>query len=566
MSKKKKTSGTENVNGATDDASGKTHTEQVRELVVCVGIAVLLAYVIKYVLIEVFVIPSGSMEPTLHGRPDGGDRVLCTKLNYLWRDPQRWEIFVFLFPYEQAAAALRENGNETGSIADYKGQNFIKRCVGLPGEQIQIARGDIFTKGVQETFWTRQVKPDSVQRGMWIPVYEEDFGELLVNGKGQVNDLDIFWRRSGYPDSTWNIEADATLRVTASEGAHLQYRPRIRGGLTAEELTEYPYRSMPRREVNPELTAVPDRYVVRQAVTFECSHCGELFRKTAWNQKIAGRCPHCHAYATEESVTFYDRRSDLPVSGPFEPAGSTVMSDRMKPHQGESNKRYYDYRPVTDLRVVCRVKIDEGAHLAIELADGRGVDPSAGRDAPHVQRLTAELSGGQNGQASIRMDGRPAPADRKRVVNLGGNDWHTVEFYSVDGMARLYVDDTETPLLEWNHKENVGPTGLYPPTRSGIMLSVYGGTVAFDSLRIDRDVQYFSKDEGLRRDDPFASGYDWGHPHEVSPSGYMALGDNSPSSNDSRDWGDVPIENRRGPAILIWWPPRRIHWIGSPVE
>jgi hypothetical protein len=31
-------------------------------------------------------------------------------------------------------------------------------------------------------------------------------------------------------------------------------------------------------------------------------------------------------------------------------------------------------------------------------------------------------------------------------------------------------------------------------------------------------------------------------------------------------WGWVPRENLRGPALFVWWPPHRIHWIGDPRE
>jgi signal peptidase I len=36
------------------------------------------------------------------------------------------------------------------------------------------------------------------------------------------------------------------------------------------------------------------------------------------------------------------------------------------------------------------------------------------------------------------------------------------------------------------------------------------------------------------------------------------LGDNSRSSRDSRFWGYVPVEDVKGPAVAIWWPPWRI--------
>lgn len=43
------------------------------------------------------------------------------------------------------------------------------------------------------------------------------------------------------------------------------------------------------------------------------------------------------------------------------------------------------------------------------------------------------------------------------------------------------------------------------------------------------------------------------------PDGQIyVLGDNSGSSRDSRFWGYVLVEDVKGPAVAIWWPPWRI--------
>lgn len=44
----------------------------------------------------------------------------------------------------------------------------------------------------------------------------------------------------------------------------------------------------------------------------------------------------------------------------------------------------------------------------------------------------------------------------------------------------------------------------------------------------------------------------------VPPGSYLALGDNSASSRDSRYWGFVPKKNLLGKVILIYWPLHRM--------
>ncbi len=58
----------------------------------------------------------------------GGDRVLVEKFIYQFRRPRRWEVAVFHYPGEPSQA-------------------YVKRVVGLPGELIRIIRGDVFVNG-----------------------------------------------------------------------------------------------------------------------------------------------------------------------------------------------------------------------------------------------------------------------------------------------------------------------------------------------------------------------------------------------------------------------------------
>jgi signal peptidase I len=145
-----------------------------RETIESVIIAIILAFLFRTFEAEAFVIPTGSMAPTLQGahkdvfcpqcgkqyrtgashESDGnvvvgsvcpicrfphvldpyrnanektftGDRILVSKFAYQIGEPERWDPIVFKFP-----------GNPK--------QNYIKRLVGLPGEEGRIFHGDVF--------------------------------------------------------------------------------------------------------------------------------------------------------------------------------------------------------------------------------------------------------------------------------------------------------------------------------------------------------------------------------------------------------------------------------------
>jgi signal peptidase I len=114
----------------------KRHKSLVREYGEAIVIAVLLALVIRTFVVQAFTIPSGSMMDTLLV----GDYILVNKFLYgpevpladlhlpAIRDPRRGDIIVFKYPQDEK-------------------RDFIKRVVGLPGDEIQIRGHAVFVNG-----------------------------------------------------------------------------------------------------------------------------------------------------------------------------------------------------------------------------------------------------------------------------------------------------------------------------------------------------------------------------------------------------------------------------------
>ena len=124
------------------------------EWIVTLAVAAVVVLGVEHWIAQPFRVPTGSREPTLQcakPSPDCtgrfNDRVLVAKIVYRFRDPRRFEIAVF-----HAPPAAKEKCAEGGT--------FLKRVIGLPGEQVSEKDGSFYVDGKKltepyETFGTR---------------------------------------------------------------------------------------------------------------------------------------------------------------------------------------------------------------------------------------------------------------------------------------------------------------------------------------------------------------------------------------------------------------------------
>ena len=95
-----------------------------REYAEAILIAIILALLIRTFVVQAFKIPSGSMIPTLLV----GDHILVNKFVFRFRDPQRGDVIVFKYPWDEK-------------------RDFIKRVVAVGGEEVTMKDRTVFIDG-----------------------------------------------------------------------------------------------------------------------------------------------------------------------------------------------------------------------------------------------------------------------------------------------------------------------------------------------------------------------------------------------------------------------------------
>jgi len=107
-----------------------------REYTDSIGVAVLVALLLRAFVVEAFKIPSGSMIPTMEvgdhifvNKFLYGLRIPFTKIKFFeYRKPKRGEVIVFIYPKEPD-------------------KDFIKRIVAVEGDTVQVRHGVLFVNG-----------------------------------------------------------------------------------------------------------------------------------------------------------------------------------------------------------------------------------------------------------------------------------------------------------------------------------------------------------------------------------------------------------------------------------
>jgi signal peptidase I len=599
----------------------------VRETLESLAVAFILALMFKAFIAEAFIIPTGSMAPTLMGahkdivcedcgfpyqcgasseytdvgaqsgrwvfgticplcrkpqvldlinnanhRTFTGDRILVSKLAYVFSKPERWQVFVFKY-------------------AEDARLNYIKRCLGTPNETIQISHGDVYfsTERPARTFEIAR-KPPHVIQAMLQPLADTRYpAKSLLEAKvpdawQPSSDSARDWR-IGYDGNQWLAKVQG---VPAGELAMIRYRHRV--------LDPGQWESIRTRQQLPQPIA-SDSY--RLITDF-----------TAYN---AG-------------ISFASRIGSIPVN--YEEIAQSELNKAMRSGQASNHHLENDGLHWTgDLSGQWEITTEPATESLRLLAVEAGVE----------HRCDIDLQTG-TATATLVVDGKPLSAfedgkggwldsiQAQTSVRAGAK--HRLQWANVDDSLTLWVNGVPVAwgnqgrfsigaaIPNFLHAPRTGPTD--PLDAAPLGIGVQGGGCTISHASVARDIYYIAhsssdylndygnvsnflresandsvrtryaqNQHGLTQDkyvsqttmDAFNrnalfSDIDaWNGStidtqrrtvaFEMDEGAYFPLGDNSSASADARSWNKhfVPEKLMIGRAVMVFWP----HYWNSPI-
>ncbi len=150
-----------------------------REMISTIVWALGIAFILRTFLFQPFHIPSGSMLPGLMK----GDYIITTKYSLGYG---KYAAAPLPFPVKEGR--LFERAPKRGDVIVFRpeGQtkNFIKRLVGLPGDQIQMQKGQLFINGQRVS--SEIVDEESFVNGYGNDALAEAWKETFDNGNAHI--------------------------------------------------------------------------------------------------------------------------------------------------------------------------------------------------------------------------------------------------------------------------------------------------------------------------------------------------------------------------------------------
>lgn len=470
--------------------------ESIKETFESIAIAFILAFVFRAFVVEAFVIPTGSMAPTLLGahmrvhceqcgfrfasdvpnrageqetpgplehstsfvcpmcrfdntlfegaKPSSGDRILVQKYVYSLRPPQRWDVAVFKNPQQPEV-------------------NFIKRLVGLPDEALHIFEGNIYVAPLDADdrpvadAWRVARKSDrpEVQRAVWQPIYHSQYipldqGEPVLNERRSAR-WQTPWVAQGPNRDHWQIDHRRSYRFDSER---------------------------------------PGR------IAFDFTRGGD--------DEVAGLYPY-NQYRSWIDEPIEDIRLAVGVA-PDQPGLNLALTTSARLHDADHQDP------------------EVGAERLIVTLDETGL----------LRLLAADLATGDVRDELARTQLDPlAPGRTTRL-----------EFWFVDHEASVWIDGRRVLTHPFDVAMSVirnRPAPLDRPENLGIDVS--GSPVTLHRIELDRDIYYSgsNRQEGQARG-ALIRGSDHhvaGDPLILYADEFFAVGDNGPASADGRYWSKV---------------------------
>jgi len=535
--------------------------ESLRETLESIIIALILAFVFRAFIVEAFIIPTGSMAPTLYGahgtilcdncgwetayglqdlgekRGEGrvGDasKVICPNCSFpnssLEVNDQRGNaesgdrILVLKWPYDIGVDLL---GPARWDVTVFKNpadgwQNYIKRLVGLPNEVLSIIDGDVYTVPITEL--SPRVLTELRRR-------VDDKHVLLTKQGGG--------RLSGLSMETMNeLELKLTIaRKTPVAQKSLwftvydhDYPPRELG---TDQPRWSPHDASSgwtpsRRTLHFEDQGLPEDYIELRGEPIAATY--------AYNVPVGG----------SQSAPAV---SDLAVRFVMTPAGPGAVSVRLEKH---------------DRVFRMTIHTDGWARLAESEELPAGKTPVTTESPPlSLQTQIEPLAMGRPVEIGVEN------VDYRLCVYVAGRE---VLATSTDSDARTYYGpDIKTARRP--RRDAVAPPRVYAA----------GGAFELSHVLVQRDVYYY-RPEAQSGWPNWAPTGGWGSaisPILLREGEFFMLGDNSAASQDSRLWldissnqhlvargdayqlGTVPRDQLVGKAFFVYWPMgHRIDWL-----
>ena len=430
-----------------------------------------------------------------------GDRILVNKFPYELGNPSRWDVFVFKYP-------------EKPNV------NYIKRLVGLPGETIRIRQGNLY-------LWDDKAKVEKIlrkddvdkQNAIQIPVYDD---------RHAPRDL----LKSGWPER-W-----AAVAKTGGDEGVAGWNPTASVWKQDAELRTFQCQGASSTDLN----WIRYRHYIPSQAEWQLALDGG--QQSPVPRLVADFCGYNTYSGTEPPVMDHAKidshSADAIGAGEFW---------------------------VGDLTLHCQVDIKATgpqAQLVLELIEG-GISYQCRIDC---QSATAVLFK-QTKDREIELASAPC--------GLSGPGHHHLRFANVDDRLVLWVDDAVIDFGKGAVLDQANALIPNLPTDDDLTpvgIAARGLDATVSELVITRDLYYLADPSNsffqkaleklLDRPEEWSRRYEQDAQHmdsaelKISKDGYLALGDNSPRSLDSRLWAktlqSVPRKFLVGKAFFIYWP------------